>query len=152
MAAGESISAERVRKIEQIAPELNGLTGVRLDFEKAIEGDVSITLKLEQDSYVLIGYMKAKSHEWLQVPDLETNTHADDRGGLAVLYRGAVKAESCPLIDIHALKYEAGEHTLYFGTGAYVIAGVIPAGKRPEPREVDCDGKVADTLDWLYED
>lgn len=152
MAAGESISAERVRKIEQIAPELNGLTGVRLDFEKAIEGDVSITLKLEQDSYVLIGYMKAKSHEWLQVPYLETNTHADDRGGLAVLYRGAVKAESCPLIDIHALKYEAGEHTLYFGTGAYVIAGVIPAGKRPEPREVDCDGKVADTLDWLYED
>ncbi len=151
MEAGESISVGRSRKIEQVAPELNGLRGVRMNFEKAVEGEVSITLRLEQDSYILIGYMKARALEWLQVPDLETNTHADDRGGLAVLYRGAVRAEGCPTVDIHALKYEAGEHTLYFGTGAYLIAGVIPGDRKPEAREVDCDGKIPDTLDWLYE-
>ena len=62
-----------------------------------------------------------------------------------------MKAEGCPVADIHAFRYEAGEHTLYFGTGAYMIAGVISAKERPQPREVDYDGKVANTLDWLYE-
>lgn len=151
MKLGESVSMGTQRPLQQLAPELEGLTGVRFDFGKAMEGKMPVTLKLEEDSYILIGYMKAKSIEWLQVPDLETNTHADDRGGLAILYRGAVKAEGCPVADIHAFRYEAGEHTLYFGTGAYMIAGVISAKERPQPREVDYDGKVANTLDWLYE-
>ncbi len=151
MKLGESVSMGTQRPLQQLAPELEGLTGVRFDFGKAMEGKMPVTLKLEVDSYILIGYMKAKSIEWLQVPDLETNTHADDRGGLAILYRGAVKAEGCPVADIHAFRYEAGEHTLYFGTGAYMIAGVISAKERPQPREVDYDGKVANTLDWLYE-
>ena len=149
---GESVSTDTTRRLEQIAPELVGLRGVRMDFEKAIEGDMPITLKLKEDSYILIGYMKAKAIQWLQVPDLETNTHADDRGGLAVLYKGAVKAEGCPIMDIHAFHYEAGEHTLYFGTGAYAVMGVIRGQKRPTPREVCYDGKTANTLDWLYED
>ncbi len=151
MKLGESVSMGTQRPLQQLAPELEGLTGVRFDFGKAMEGKMPVTLRLEEDSYILIGYMKAKSIEWLQVPDLETNTHADDRGGLAILYRGAVKAEGCPVADIHAFRYEAGEHTLYFGTGAYMIAGVISAKERPQPREVDYDGKVANTLDWLYE-
>lgn len=151
MQPGESISLDTARKLQRLAPELCGLTGVRTDFEKAFEGKLSVTLELMQDSYILIGYMKAPALQWLQVPDLETNTHADDREGLAVLYRGAVQAEGCPIIDIHAFRYEAGVHTLYFGTGAYLIAGVIGAEKRPLPREVDYNGKVANTLDWLYE-
>lgn len=151
MQVGESISLDTERKLRRIAPELRGLTGIQTDFEKAFEGTLSVSVELDQDSYILIGYMKDKALQWLQVPDLETNTHADDREGLAILYRGAVQAEGCPIMDIHAFRYEAGVHTLYFGTGAFLIAGVISAEKRPLPREVDYDGKVANTLDWLYE-
>ncbi|MCR2045797.1 hypothetical protein NSB25_00655 [Acetatifactor muris] len=151
MTSGSSISCDRVRKLQQLVPELQGLTGIAVDFEKAFEGNLSVTVELSEDSFILIGYMRDKSIQWLQLPDLETNTHADDRGGLAVLYRGAVVAEGCPVADIHAYRYEAGEHTLYFGTGAYLIAGIIPADTVLQPREADYDGKVADTLDWLYE-
>nr|WP_296488776.1 hypothetical protein [uncultured Acetatifactor sp.] len=151
MTSGSSISCDRVRKLQKLAPELQGLTGIATDFEKAFEGNLSVTVELSEDSYILIGYMRDKSIQWLQLPDLETNTHADDRGGLAVLYRGAVVAEGCPVADIHAYRYEAGEHTVYFGTGAYLIAGIIPADTVLQPREADYDGEVADTLDWLYE-
>lgn len=151
MKEGESISSDCERRLLKIAPELKGLTGIRMDFERAREGRMPVTLKLEKDSFVLVGYMRAKSIEWLQLPDLETNTHADDRGGLAVVYRGAAAAEGCPVIDIHAYRYEAGEHTLYFGTGAYTIVGIVPAEKPLVPRNVDYDGTVENTLDWLYE-
>ena len=67
--------------------------------------------------------MNAKGVEWLQVPDLETNTHADDRGGLAVVYGSAIYAEGCPLINVHAFRYEKGTHEIYMGTGGYTIVG-----------------------------
>ena len=88
MTSGSSISCDRVRKLQKLAPELQGLTGIATDFEKAFEGNLSVTVELSEDSYILIGYMRDKSIQWLQLPDLETNTHADDRGGLAVLYWG----------------------------------------------------------------
>lgn len=68
------------------------------------------------------------------------------------MYKGAAKAEGCPVMDVHAFYYEKGEHTLYFGMGAYAILGVISAKKRPTARNVGYDGKSVNTLDWLYED
>ncbi len=139
-------------KIQNLAPELSNLTGVRMGLGKAIEGGVTVRLELEEDSYVLIGYMNGKGVEWLQLPDLETNTHADDRGGLTVVYANAVKAEGCPVINIHAYRYEKGVHEIYFGTGAFMIAGVISQKETMIPRNADLAGEGYDALDWLYEE
>ncbi len=96
--------------------------------------------------------MNAKAVEWLQLPDLETNTHADDRGGLAVVYESAIKAESCPPINIHAYRYEKGEHEIYFGTGGFVIAGVVSADTALHSRNANLGGEGLETLDWFYEE
>lgn len=145
------IFTDRDGRIQNLAPELEGLTGIRFGMEASVTGRVTVKIALKEDSKVLIGYMKSKGAEWLQVPELETNTHADDRGGLPVLYASAMKAEGCPPIDIHAFYYEKGVHEIYFGTGAYVIAGVVPAAAGLIPRNADITGKSPDTLDWLYE-
>lgn len=92
---GESVFSDCSCKIINLAPELASLTGVRMGLGAAIEEGVTVKLELPQDSYVLVGYMNAKGVEWLQLPDLETNTHADDRGGLTVVYANAMKAEAC---------------------------------------------------------
>jgi len=138
-------------KIQNLAPEITGLTGVRLGLGEAIEKGVTVRIELSEDSQILIGYMKAKGVEWLQVPDLETNTHADERGGLSAVYANALKAEGCPPIDIHAFQYEKGSHEIYLGTGAFVIAGVIPKAVKLVPRNAGLAGEGLDTLDWLYE-
>ncbi len=149
---GAAIFTDCDYKIQNLAPELSKLTGVRMGLGKAIEGGVTVKLELEEDSFVLIGYMNGKGVEWLQLPDLETNTHADDRGGLTVVYANAVKVESCPVINIHAYRYEKGIHEIYFGTGAYMIAGVISQKETIIPRNADLAGEGYDTLDWMYEE
>lgn len=148
---GNSVFKDCECKIQNCAPELDGITGIRFGLGEAIESGVTVKLELEEDSQVLIGYMNAKGVEWLQLPDLETNTHADDRGGLTVVYANAMKAESCPPINIHAYQYKKGTFEIYFGTGAYVIAGIIPASAKLQPRNADLAGEGLDTLDWLYE-
>lgn len=149
---GDSLFSDCPWKLINLAPELEKLTGVRMGLGAAIEEGVTVKLELPQDSYVLVGYMNAKGVEWLQLPDLETNTHADDRGGLTVVYANAVKAESCPPINIHAYRYEKGTHEIYFGTGAFMIAGVVSADTVMKPRNANLAGEGLDTLDWLYEE
>lgn len=149
---GESVFSDCSCKIINLAPELAKLTGVRMGLGAAIEEGVTVKLALPQDSYVLVGYMNAKGVEWLQLPDLETNTHADDRGGLTVVYANAMKAEACPPINIHAYRYEKGSHEIYFGTGAFLIAGVIASDTVMKPRNANLAGEGLETLDWLYEE
>lgn len=149
---GESIFEDSSCKIQNCAPELTGLKGIRFGMGEAVSSGVTVQIELEEDALVLIGYFNAKGVEWLQVPDLETNTHADDRGGLAVVYANAIKAEGCPGVNIHAFRYEKGLHTIYFGTGAFVIAGVISAKQTLISRNPGLEEEVPETLDWLYKD
>lgn len=147
----ESLFTDSSSFVQDIAPELDGMTAIRFGMGESITSGVTVTVNLQEDSYVLVGYFNSKGIEWLQVPDLETNTHADDRGGLAVVYQNAIKAEGCVSINIHAFSYEKGTHDIYLGTGAYIIAGVVPKKTKLVPRNVGFEKESFRTLDWLYE-
>ncbi|MGI5898525.1 MAG: hypothetical protein ACOX8S_01205 [Christensenellales bacterium] len=149
--ANQSVFTDSENKIKEFAPELKNLTGIRFNLGNAIADGVTIDIECEEDCYVLIGYMNARAIQWLQVPELETNTHADDRGGLAVLYQNAVKVEGAPSVNIHAFKYEKGRHSIYMGTGGFIVAGVVSAKEKLSARNAQLVGESLDSLDWLYE-
>lgn len=148
---GENVFSDYTSPIQNLIPELQGLTGIRFGLGESIGTGVTVKLELEEDSLILLGYMNAKGVEWLQLPDLETNTHADDRGGLAVVYGSAVYAEGCPLINVHAYRYEKGTHEIYMGTGGFTILGVIPKDTALKVRNAGLSDNSLDRLDWLYE-
>ncbi|MBD0378626.1 hypothetical protein [Paenibacillus sedimenti] len=133
------------------AEELNGLTGIRFSQRQAGLNGLAVDIELQQPSKVLIGYFNSKDEQWLQVPSLEENTHADDRGGYAPVLRKGLRLYAYPSVNIHAFQYETGRHTLDFGKGAYLILGVIPADQDVRPRDVEHKNDGIDTLDWLYE-
>lgn len=148
---GEAIFQKGSNKIISLIPELTGLTGLRMDHEHAFDAGQKIIIHLLQDSQLLIGYMGAKDIQWLQVPDLETDTHADDQGGLAVIYENALTAEGCPPIHIHGYHFKKGKHEIYLGTGGFVIAGVIPESTQLTAKKGSVSGFDPRNLDWLYE-
>lgn len=148
---GNNIVIDNTFMIQDVIPEIDGLTGIRISSAAAETRGVSIKFELKEDSQILIGYMKAKSIQWLQVPDLETDTHADDRGGLAVVYQSAMKVNGCPPIDIHAFRYEKGIHELFLGTGSFAVVGVIPKNITLVPKNANLNDESLETLDWLYE-
>ena len=148
---GEALFTDMSSAIATLAPELSGLTGIRFGLGEAIEQGVTLRVTFTEDVHLLVGYMNARGIEWLQVPDLETNTHADDRGGLSVVYANAVQAAGCPDVNIHSFLYEAGTHEIYLGTGGFVIFGAVPAGVPLNSRDAGLSGETPDKLDWLYE-
>jgi len=148
---GEQVFEDMPSGIQTFAPELKGLTGIRFGLGDAINEGVTIRLALMEDAQILLGYMNAGGVEWLKVPDLETNTHADDRGGLTPILVNAMQAEGCPDLNVHVFQYEKGIHQIYMGTGGFTIVGIVPAGIRIQGRNAGLSGETLDKLDWMYE-
>ena len=147
--------SDRDRAVLACAPEIEGLTGIQIPREEAESAaGAKFEIEFEKDSYLLIGYFKIKSEKkvWLKVPDLETDTHADDRGGLAVVYDEAMKVDMSPSVNVHAFKYEKGKHKIYFGQGAYVVVGVVDGDEKIVPRSAGLAGDLLESLGWMYEE
>lgn len=149
--AGASVFADADSNLRELAPELDGLTGVRVARGEAFEGQVALRLRLDEPGHILVGYFQSADPVWLRVPDLEVDTHADARGGLEPVLRSAAAVDFLPPVNVHAFAFEAGEHTLALGTGAYVVLGAVRAGQEFTGRTALGESDDALTLDWLYE-
>ena len=125
---GARVFADREFVIQNLAPELNGLTGIRFAHEAAKKGRyVPIEFEATEPVQVLVGYFKATQKGWLQVPNLETAAQADERGGVDCLLDNAAAIASCPDVEVHAFRYGAGRQRLeLIGKGSFVILGIVP--------------------------
>jgi len=125
--------------IRKLAPELEGLTGIRFSHNAAKGGQLEpIEFEVSEPVQILVGYLNSSSDIWLQVPKLEFTAQADERGGVETVLENAVTIQSCPSANLHAFRYEAGRHKLeLIGKGSFVILGVVPQSVKLEPREAN---------------
>ncbi|HWP40392.1 MAG TPA: hypothetical protein VNL70_05655 [Tepidisphaeraceae bacterium] len=125
---GATPFTDRRYKIESIAPELVGLTGIRFSHEQAKNGRYSpVEFEVDEPVQVLIGYFNDARPIWLQVPNLETDALAAERGGIEPLILNAASIEECPSLNVHALKFDRGRQKLEVrGSGSFVVLGVVP--------------------------
>jgi hypothetical protein len=139
---GERVWTDRKCTIESIAPELVGLTGIRFAHEPAKNGQhTPIAFEVNEPVRVLIGYFKDPRAMWLKVPDLETDARADERGGAEPVLLNAARITESPALDVHALSYPAGKHTLDVkGNGSFVVLGVMPQSTKIEKRDAHRKG------------
>ena len=122
--------ADRNYTITELAPELNGLTGIRFSHAEAKNGrHVPVEFEVtEPVAGVLIGYFQSDRGIWLQVANLDFASHADECRGIDVVLRNAASIEECPNVNVHAFRYEPGRHKLEsIGKGSSVVLGVVPA-------------------------
>lgn len=129
--------ADRKYVLYELAPELNGLTGIRFSHEEAKNHrDVPIEFEVIEPVRILIGYFQNERDLWLQVPNLDFASHADERGGIDTVLRNAAGIEESPNVNVHAFRYEPGRHKLeLIGKGSFVILGVVPQSVELKKRD-----------------
>ncbi len=129
--------ADRKYTLTELAPELNGLTGIRLAHEEAKNGRyVPVEFEVTEPVRVLIGYFQNERELWLQVPNLDFASHADERGGIDVVLRNAAAIDECPNVNLHAFRYEPGRHKLeLIGKGSFVVLGFVPQSVELKKRD-----------------
>lgn len=137
--------------VQSCAEELEGLTGIRFSREEAAKDGTIVEFETDTPVRLLVGYFNSSDGQWLQVPTLDENTHADERGGLSPVLRKGIKTSFYPSVNVHAFLYEAGSHSLNLGKGAYAVLGVIAADQELKERDVSPFSESSRSLDWLYE-
>ncbi|MDF2836177.1 MAG: hypothetical protein K0Q63_1817 [Paenibacillus sp.] len=137
--------------VQSCAEELEGLTGIRFSRAEAAKGGMAVEFETDTPVRVLVGYFNSSDPQWLQVPTLDENTHADERGGLSPVLRKGIKTSFYPSVNVHAFLYEAGSHALNLGKGAFSVLGVIAADQELKERDVSPFSESSRTLDWLYD-
>jgi hypothetical protein len=134
---GAKVFTDRDFAIQSLAPELNGLTGIRFSHEAAKKGRYQpIEFEAAEPVQVLVGYFNDSQKGWLQVPQLEIAAQADDRGGMDTVIENAATISSCPNVDVHAFRFDAGKQKLeLIGKGSFVILGVVPQSVQLQKRD-----------------
>ncbi len=124
---GNTAFADSDAVLTSVAPELEGLQGVKLPLaDLQANRAPAIRFSCAAPVRVLVGYFTARGPEWRKPPELETDATAGERGGVEALLTHAVEFNSLPALNVHAFTYPAGTHTLEIrGTGAYVVLGFV---------------------------
>ena len=148
---GASAFTDKDARIELCAGEIDGLTGVRFSMHDCIVSGIKLKFRLSAPAKILIGYIDDRGVEWLAPPSLETDTHADDRGGYMPRLVHAAKCKGIKAMNVHAFLYEAGTHEIDFPTGAFTVIGFVPANSPVAARDCGLDSESLLSLDWLYE-
>ena len=123
--------------IQDLAPELDGLTGMRFSHEAAKSGRYEpIVFEVSEPVRVLIGFFNETREIWLPVPNPDLDAKADERGGVETWIENAAVIEQCPTVNLHAFRFEPGRHRLELpGKGSFVVLGVVPAAAPLQKRD-----------------
>jgi hypothetical protein len=141
----------RDNRILEVVPELEGLTGIRFDFDKLVAGSVRLVLDLKEDATILRAYFNSNEPWYLGKPALETDAEAERRGSAEPILRHAMSIQDQPGVDIHAVKYKKGRHEILPGRGCFFVAGVIRQDNRIISRDAFIGQDRSADLSWLFE-
>jgi hypothetical protein len=124
---GNTVFADSPATLTRIAPELEGLQGIRFSQVESAAGRLpAIEFSCAKPVRVLVGFFQASGAGWLKAPSLETDATAGDRGGAEPFLVNGATFDGVPPVNVHAFDYAAGRHTLEVrGTGSFVILGIV---------------------------
>ncbi|MEO6434801.1 MAG: hypothetical protein ABIP55_03435, partial [Tepidisphaeraceae bacterium] len=139
---GAKVFTDRAYAITSVAPELDGLVGIRFSHDKAKQDQyVAPEFETAEPVDVLIGYFKSPQALWRKPPDLETDALAAERGGVEPLILNAASIDELPAVDVHAVQFDAGRHKLELrGQGSFILLGVVPRSAMTNKRDAQRKG------------
>ena len=142
---GAKLYTDKSLAIQEIAPELRGLTGIRISDESAIKDGVRLEIDLPEPAQVLVGFFRSEKRGAAAAPPKDE---------WEPVLRNGISVAGHPGFTVYSHALPTGKSGLDFGRGAYVILSFIKRDAQPEPRMVFFSQAAANQrpdLDWLFE-
>ncbi len=140
---GEKLYTDAATPIVNVAPELDGLTGIRVSTQQ----EKPLEFTLEKPAQILVGFFKSSSSKAMNV------SPATEQWNI-LLPDALTTAKGLP-VTVWTKALAAGRNDLDLGKGAYVVVGFIPEAQHVTPHVNFSTTGAKGTppnLDWLFED
>jgi hypothetical protein len=148
---GSNVYTDHNSKIQEVAEELQKLSGVRLSERQQQEEGTILRFKNDKSVKVLVGYFNTNSYSALRPPTLEFNALANDRGQADIKIANAMLIPGLYPVNVYSYTYEPGSHELILGKGRVLILGFIDGDEEifiHDAGITDSEDGVA--VDWLF--
>jgi hypothetical protein len=142
---GAKLYTDRDLVMQQVAPELRGLTGIRIPEAQAVKDGLRLEFELPEPAQLLAGFFRSEKKGAAATPPKDE---------WEPILRNAVEAAGNPAFTVWSHALPAGRNALDFGQGGYIVLGFIKKDAQPEPRMVffsDASAQKRPDLDWLFE-
>jgi hypothetical protein len=139
---GEKLYSDAATPIVSVAPELNGLTGIRVSAQQ----EAPIHFTLAKPAQILVGFFKSSSSKAMNVSPATEQWN--------ILLPDAITTAKGLPVTVWTKPLPAGANDLDLGKGAYVVVGFIPEDAHVTPHvnfsTAGTNGEPPN-LDWLFE-
>jgi len=139
---GEKLYTDAATAIVSAAPEIDGLTGIRVSAKQ----EVPIHFTLAKPAQILVGFFKSDSSKAMNVSPATEQWN--------ILLPDAITVARGLPVTVWAKPLPAGANDLDLGKGAYVVVGFIPEDAHVTPHiNFSTTGSNGEppNLDWLFE-
>ena len=140
--SGEKLYTDAATPIVNVAPELDGMTGIRVSARQ----EMPIHFTLEKPAQILVGFFKSDSSKAMNVSPATEQWN--------ILLPGALTMPKGLPVTVWSKTLPAGANDLDLGKGAYVVVGFIPEETHVTPHinfSVTGTNGERPNLDWLFE-
>ena len=137
--SGEKILSDAPNQITAVAPELAGLTGVRVSAQQ----EKPLEFTLSKPAQILVGFFKSSSNKALNVSPATEQWN--------ILLPDAITTAKGLPVTVWTKPLPAGRNDLDLGKGAYVVVGFIPEDAHVTPHVNFSTTNGPPNLDWLFE-
>lgn len=149
LARGAKLFTDRSEPVDTLAPELEGLTAYRLNYEGLKRKSLTVDLDAHQELTMLVGYFKDDQDKFARAPKLETDATANDYGQAEPLLAYGLRFDGAlPLVNVHGYRLTPGHHTIRLPKGALLLLGFTGSKLTPRDAELNGGGEV----DWLFQE
>lgn len=135
------------RKVDALAPELEGLQAFRFDGEQQRIDGTEIEFEAKEPVTMLVGYFRDDHRRFAKAPRLETDASANEYGQAEPLLANAIRLENMPLANVHGYQFEAGKHKLLLPKGYIAVLGFT--SDEVKARNAALEG-ADEAMDWLF--
>lgn len=145
LAQGAKVFTDREFTLQQIAPELRGLTGIRIADAAAAKTGVHLEFDLAEPAQMLVGFFRSEKKGAAAAPPKDE---------WSPVLRNGIAVSGMPGFTVWSHALPKGKSDLDLGRGAYVVLGFIQRDTQAEPRMVffsEAAARQRPDLDWLFE-
>jgi hypothetical protein len=140
---GESLESDAAMPVTAVAPELDGMTGIRVSAKQ----EKPLEFSLDKPAQILVGFFKSSSSKAVNVSPATEQWN--------ILLPNAISTAKGLPVTVWTKPLAAGRNDLDLGKGAYVVVGFIPEDAHVTPHVNFSTSRTngqPPNLDWLFED
>ncbi len=142
-----NVFAGKKNSIVWLAPELNGLHGIRLPRKPTAQAGSGLQLKLDEPASLLVGIGRDSLRKEDQASGVLSKISGKEVGALQPVLKNAAAIAGLPSIDVYALPFKKGVYTIPLPDPAeepYVILGLVKRSRKMNGR----DAGLPDGRNW----